>query len=91
MEIRTSKGGTFKASWIWGPMRESGQLMIELANDRKISEVAEDFEGCSEIRARRSDEKNAPWTLYEEYTRLISVTPGTKSGYVHLTLAREAK
>lgn len=86
MIIKTSKGKTFDASWIFGPLRGTGELMIEMKDTRLISEIAADFEGLESIRAYQRE--GEPVTLYEGYARLTAVDPGTDDGSVRLTLRR---
>ena len=49
MKITTSKGKTLDVNWAFGPTSESGSLMIELPDNRLLSEIAADFEGNKKI------------------------------------------
>ena len=49
MKIATSKGKTLDVNWAFGPTSASGSLMIEIPDNRLLSEIAADFEGNSKI------------------------------------------
>lgn len=86
MLIETSKGKTFEGVWAYGPMRGSNELMIELRDDRLLSQVAADFEGCETIRVDNG--RRSPVMLYEGYTHLSAVDPGEDDGSYRLTLKK---
>lgn len=85
MTLETSKGKKVHARWAWAPANEDGDLMIEYDDDRKISEIATDWEGCERITRESEEEGNA---VYEEYTE-IRIMSRHRNGAVQITLKRE--
>lgn len=86
MTLTTSKGKTVDANWAWAPANENGDLMIEYADPRKISEIAPDWDGCAIIHRQSDTEGNA---VYEGYTD-IRIISKMKNGAVQITLRRES-
>ena len=71
MTITTDRGKTFEVNFAWGPVRSTGELMIELAQDvRPLSEIAADFEGVQTFD--RKDELEGDM-MFEGYTEIMSV------------------
>lgn len=87
MTITTDKGKTFDVNYAWGPVRSTGELMIELAADaRPLSQIAADFEGVQAFE--RVDENEGNMT-FEGYTELVSVVRDRTRGAVLLALRKE--
>ena len=84
MTIETSKGKTIEANWAWAPVNEDGDLMLEYVDNRKISEIASDWEGCTRIHRESKTEGNAD---YEGYTELRIISR-KKNGTVQITLRK---
>lgn len=86
MILTTDKGKTFDVNYAWGPVRSTGELMIELAADaRPISEIAADFEGIQVFD--RPDEHQGDMT-FVGYKELVSVVRDRNTGAVLLALRR---
>lgn len=85
MTITTSREKTFDVDWAWGPVGERGQLMIQYADERLLSEIAKDFEGLESISRKDENEGNA---MYTGYSRLVSIVRHGEK--VQLALEREA-
>lgn len=88
MKITTSKGKTFDVNWAFGPTSASGSLMIELADNRHLSEIAADFEGNSKIE---KTDKTKPGVIevYEGFTEL-AIIQRNKNGSVLVKLEKPA-
>lgn len=84
MILTTSKGKTVEAIWAWAPANADGDLMIEYSDNRKISEIAEDWEGCEHIHRESDTEGNADYDGYTEI-RMISKQ---RSGAVQITMRK---
>lgn len=82
MTLTTSKGKTFAIDWMWGPVGANDDLMLEYADDRPLSEIAADFEGCEGFHRESETEGDKDW---EGYTRLRSIVRSGR-GRVQLTL-----
>ena len=88
MTITTDRGKTFDVNYAWGPVRSTGELMIELTADaRPLSQIAADFEGVQAFE--RMDENEGNMT-FEGYTELVSVVRDRTRGAVLLALRKEA-
>ena len=87
MTIKTDRGKTFDVNYAWGPVRSTGELMIELTADaRPLSQIAADFEGVQAFE--RADENEGNMT-FEGYTELVSVVRDRTRGAVLLALRKE--
>ena len=87
MTITTDKGKTFDVNYAWGPVRSTGELMIELTADaRPLSQIAADFEGVQAFERKDKDEGDKTFT---GYTELVSAVRDRNSGSVLLALRME--
>ena len=87
MTVKTDRGKTFDVNYAWGPVRSTGELMIELTADaRPLSQIAADFEGVQAFK--RVDENEGNMT-FEGYTELVSVVRDRTRGAVLLALRKE--
>lgn len=87
MKITTSKGKTLDANWAFGPTSGSGSLMIEIPDNRRMSEIAADFEGNSRIE-KTDETKPGVTEIYEGFTELAAIQRN-KNGSVLVKLAKE--
>ena len=83
MTVTTSRGKTFTVDWMWGPTFD-GDLRLEYEDDRLLSEIAADFEGCERFHRESETEGNMD---FAGYTRLRSIIRSGR-GKVQLTLYR---
>lgn len=88
MKITTNKGKTFDVNWAFGPTSASGSLMIELADNRLLSEIAADFEGNSKIE-KTNETKPGVTEVYEGFTEL-TIIQRNKNGSVLVKLEKPA-
>ena len=87
MTITTDKRRTFDVNWAWGPVRSTGDLMIELSSDsRPLSQICADFEGVQTFE--RKDKHEGDMTFFG-YTELVSAMRDRSNGSVVLTLRKE--
>ena len=87
MQITTSKGKTFDIQFIGSPLRNSNHLMIELEDERLISEIAGDFEGLSTITKTDTIRPNEK-TIYEGFTKLKGIQENQEASTFRLTLEK---
>lgn len=87
MKITTNKGKTLDANWAFGPTSESGSLMIEIPGNRRLSEIAADFEDNSRIE-KTDETKPGVTEIYEGFTELAAIQRN-KNGSVLVKLAKE--
>ena len=84
MTVKTDRGKTFDVNYAWGPVRSTGELMIELTADaRPLSQIAADFEG---VQAFEREDENEGNMTFEGYTELVSVVRDRNTGAVLLAL-----
>lgn len=87
MTVKTDRGKTFDVNYAWGPVRSTGELMIELTADaRPLSQIAADFEG---VQAFEREDENEGNMTFEGYTDLVSVVRDRTRGAVLLALRKE--
>lgn len=86
MTVKTDRGKTFDVNYAWGPVRSTGELMIELTADtRPLSQIAADFEG---VQAFGREDENEGNMTFEGYTELVSVVRDRNTGAVLLVLRK---
>lgn len=72
MTIKTSKGQTYQVEWIDGPTITTGGVVMSLiGDDRRLPDIAVDFDGLTEIR-RYSDTQGDK--TFTGFTRLWSIS-----------------
>lgn len=87
MKIRTSKGNEYNINWIWGPLRGTNQVMIDMEDSRSASEIAKELEGCETIE-KTDENRGGVKEVYEGYTEVVSVIRERASGTVRVTLEK---
>lgn len=85
MKIETNNGSTFEVEWMWGPVRTTGNVMLEMKDDRPLSQIAADLEGCETIK---QEEAKGAYRVYEGYTDLRSISRNDRTQMVQVTLAK---
>lgn len=83
MTITTSRGQTFDVFWCWAPTAD-GSLMLSLQDERRLPEIAADFDGLASIRRTSEEEGDA---VYQGYDDLRGISRGS-SGDVIITLGK---
>lgn len=84
MQITTSKGKKLDVNWIWGPLRGTNQLMIDMTDDRTIREIAQDFEGVDKIT--KTDERRGVEEVYSGYTEIVGIIRERATSTVRITM-----
>ena len=87
MKITTNSGRMFDVSWIGATNRFGNKLMIELKDDRALSEVASDFEGV-ELIVKEDERHPGVKEVYEGFTHLVSMSKENADGVIRLTLEK---
>ena len=74
MTVTTSKGKTHDIFWMWGPVRTTGAVMLEVNDNRPLSEIAADFEGCETFKKMDDTKGTAIYEMYEGFTILSTIS-----------------
>lgn len=69
MTVTTSRGTTYEPEWIDGPTITSGQVLMRLATDRPLGELAAELDGLAWIRREDEQQGNKEWNT----TRLAGI------------------
>lgn len=73
--------------FITTPSMESGKVMIELYDERLLSQIAADFEGREKL-VRTDNIRADIETVYTGFTKLTAIQRSAVSGSVRITLAK---
>ena len=84
MELTTDKGKTFRAAWAEAPTPLLGQMIIEIYDERRIGEIAADFDGVQRV----SVTSEYGTREFSGYTELIKVARNTSTGTAQLSFER---
>ena len=84
MKLTTSKGNEYNVDFIDGPTIISGQVVLQMHDDRRLIEIAAEFDDLKWLKRESEDQGNK---LFEGYSYLQSITQ-TASGVVLLSLAK---
>lgn len=88
MKLKTSKGTVFGVDWAWAPVGPSGEMMLQLHDDRPLAEIASDFDGCDSFHRESQDEGDMDFTGYSVLTGITRPSYATDPTAVRLTLSR---
>lgn len=70
MRIETSQNKTYTVSWIDTSITDQSKLLAQMVDERRLSEIAAEFDGLTEIR--RFDENQGD-KVYDGYTLLAGI------------------
>lgn len=87
MQIRTNDGKFFGIIFIGSLMRDGNRVVIELKDDRALSEIAADFENRETITMTDSARPNVE-EVYRNFTQLIGIQRNKAAGTVRITLEK---
>ena len=80
-------GKSLEVEFISSTSYASNQITIELDDNRLLSQIAADFEGCETIK-RTDTIRPEITTTYSGYTELIDIRRSQANGSVRLTLRK---
>lgn len=85
MRLKTSKGNEYDVAFVDGPTIISGRVILEMADPRRLPEIAAEFDGIARLERTDENQGDKSW---EGYTELAAITrqPG---GSVLIQLAKE--
>lgn len=86
MIIRTSKNREYNAKWADTPVQDENRLVMQIADGRKIGEIAPEFEGLEMVKRLDSAEGDKTFTGYTWLERIARV-----GGGVQIALRRDSE
>lgn len=87
MMITLSTGKDLKINWIGTTRRFGDKIMIEMADERPLHEICEDFEGVAAI-TRENEKIPGVKEVFEGFSKVVSASRENADGVVRLTLAK---
>lgn len=84
MKIKTNSGKELEINFVW-PERD-GRMMIELKDDRRISDLAADIEGKDTLTVER--EEPGEEEIYKGYTDIVVISRDNYEGMTRIILKR---
>ena len=88
MTVTTSKGKTFTIDWMWGPVGINEDLMLQMNDDRPISDIASDFEGIDHFHRESEDEGNMDFDGYTVLTSILRPNYFRDPDSIQITLSK---
>ena len=85
MKLTTSSGKTYDVQWIDGPTITSGLVMVQMEDNRRLPEIAAEFDGLEAMQRESETQGNKAWQGYTVLQRIARVSPGV----VLIGLAKE--
>lgn len=87
MTLDVGDGVVREIEFINAPSMAKNQVMIELMDDRPLSQIAADFEGREKL-VRRDNVREDIETVYSGFVRLTAIQRSGVSGAVRITLSK---
>ena len=87
MRLITPSGLTRNLEWMYSPSQYQDQVILQFRDERPLSRIAPDFEGCESLRRESSNEGNLDYLGYTELIALLRPDP-SHPDLVQLTLAK---
>lgn len=85
MKLKTSTGNEYDIDFAGGPSLTSGQVLVQLRDSRRLSDIVAEFDGLAWMEKLSENEGNK---RFDGYSRVMRATQeGTK---VLLSFAKEA-
>lgn len=85
MKTTTSKGKTFEASPALVSVRDKSRLMLDVMDERPLSQVAADFEGLETLTQRDTQDVEH---VYRGYTEVAAASRNESDGSLRITLKK---
>ncbi len=85
MQLKTSRGNEYDVAFVDGPSIVSGRVILEMADPRRLPEIAAEFDGLEHMERTDPNQGDKRW---DGYTELAAITR-QPSGTVLIQLAKE--
>lgn len=86
MKVTTSKGKTFDVDWMWGPIGNTRDLMLQLKDERPIPEIAVDFDGVEHFHRESETQGDMDFDGYTILRGIIRPSYDFDPSKVQITL-----
>lgn len=84
MTLTLDTGKSLDILWMWGPLPESGHVMMQYEDDRPLKQIACELEGVQHMERMDEHEGNL---VFDGYTRLEALIRQA-GGRVQVTFSR---
>lgn len=84
--LETGKGRVLEIEYVTAMSRERDRILIGMRDERLLSEIADDLEGCGELKKKDSSRPGVT-ELYDGYTELTDIRR-MGDGMVRITLRK---
>ena len=84
MTLTLDTGKALDILWMWGPLPESGHVMMQYEDDRPLRQIAGELEGVQHMERMDEHEGNL---VFDGYTRLEALIRQS-GGRVQVTFSR---
>lgn len=88
MEVTTSNGKMFEVDWMWGPVGINEDLMLQMKDDRELSDIALDFQGVEHFHRESENEGNMDWYGYTVLKSIVRPNYERHPELVQITLCK---
>ena len=85
MKLTTSKGNEYQVDWIDGPTFSTGEVLLQMKDDRRLPEIAAEFDGLDWLKRESENQGNKAWEGYSVLKMITRLDDGT----VRMTLDKE--
>lgn len=70
MKLVTSRNKEYEIDWIDGPTITTGQVLLQMRDDRRLPEVAAEFDGLEWMERKSDTQGDKRWEGWNVLTRI---------------------
>lgn len=86
MKLTTSKGNEYSVDFIEGPTITDGLVVLQMHDDRRLPEIAAEFDGLKWLKRESEEQGDKEFTGYTTLQRIARLS----GGEVVISLGRSA-
>ena len=76
MKLTTSKGNDYQVDWIDGPTFTTGEVLLQMKDDRRLPEIAAEFDGLEWLKRESENQGNKSWEGYAVLQMITKLDDG---------------
>lgn len=76
MKLTTSKGNEYQVDWIDGPTFTTGEVLLQMMDDRRLPEIAAEFDGLEWLKRESENQGNKSWEGYSVLQMITKLDDG---------------